>query len=70
MAKDQVCFATYFIDDQMTTIILNTNNLFISKVTNNFSATSAAIFKLKTSSVKVDHISNQNKSFLVYKHLK
>lgn len=69
MVKDQVYFATYFICDQMTTIILNTNNLFIFNVTNDFYATSAALL-IKISSVIVDHISNQNKFLLVYKSLK
>lgn len=45
MVKDQVYFVIYFIYDQMTTLILNINNLFISNVTNYFYATSAAIFK-------------------------
>lgn len=47
MVKDQVYFVTYFIYDQMTTVILNTNNLFISNVTSYSYATSAAIFKNK-----------------------
>lgn len=68
--KDQVYFATYFIYDQMTTIILNTNNLFISNVTNDFYATSAALFNKKKSPVIVDYISNQYKFLLVYKSLK
>lgn len=70
MVKDQVYFATYFIYDQMATIILNTNNLFISNVTSDFYATSAELLIIKISSVIVDHISNQNKLLLVYKSLK
>lgn len=45
MVKDQVYFATYFIYDQMTAIILNTNNVFIFNVTNDFYATTVAILK-------------------------
>lgn len=45
--KDQSLFATYFIYDQITTIILDTNNLFIANVTNDFYATSASILKNK-----------------------
>lgn len=45
MAKDQVYFAIYFTYDQMTAIILNTNNVFIFNVTNYFYATSVAILK-------------------------
>lgn len=46
----------------MTTITLNTN-LFISNVTSDFYATSAALLIIKISPVIVDHISNQKKNF-------